>query len=188
MLDSGANVHIINNPSFLSRIKTCVDQWISTTGSRTKCTQRGDICDEMKPLPLPESGYLYHPNGIGNIISLSLLSDSHRITMDTDVENAFYVHNKHDGSYMKYTRCPRTNLYTYEVGEAGENNVLLHATVEDNEAGYSTIDKTRAKAVRELQEVLASPSDYDLANAIENNVVGATPFTRRDVRIASIIT
>ena len=101
MLDSGANVHIINNPSFLSRIKTCVDQWINTTGSRTKCTQRGSLCEELKPLPLPDSGYLYHPNGIGNIISLSLLSDSHRITMDTDVENAFYVHNKHDGSYMK---------------------------------------------------------------------------------------
>ena len=49
------------------------------------------------------------------------------------------------------------------------------------------VDRTRAKAVREMQEVLASPSDYDLANAIENNVVGATPFTRRDVRIASII-
>ena len=65
--------------------------------------------------------------------------------------------------------------------------MLLHATVEDNEAGFSTIDRTRAKAVREMQEVLASPSDYDLANAIENNVVGATPFTRRDVRIASII-
>ena len=38
-----------------------------------------------------------------------------------------------------------------------------------------------------MQKVLVSPSNYDLANAIENNVVGATPFTRRDVRIANII-
>ena len=107
--------------------------------------------------------------------------------MDTDVENAFYVHNKHDGSYMKYSRCPKSNLYTYRVGEAKENKVLLHATVEDNEAGFSMIDRTCAKAVCEMQKVLAFPSDYDLANAIENNVVGATPFTRRDVRITSII-
>ena len=35
--------------------------------------------------------------------------------------------------------------------------------------------------------MLASPSNYDLANAIKNNIVGATPFTRRDVRIANII-
>ena len=41
--------------------------------------------------------------------------------------------------------------------------------------------------VWELQEVLASPSDYDLANAVENNIVGSTPFTRRDIRIATLI-
>ena len=34
---------------------------------------------------------------------------------------------------------------------------------------------------------MVSPSNYDLANAIENNVVRATPFTRRDVRITDII-
>ena len=44
--------------------------------------------------------------------------------------------------------------------------MLLHATVEDNEERFSMIDRTRAKAIREMQEVLASPSDYGLANAI----------------------
>ena len=38
-----------------------------------------------------------------------------------------------------------------------------------------------------MQKVLASPSDYKLANAIENNVFRSTAFTRRDVRIANII-
>ena len=147
----------------------------------------GQLCEALKPLPLPDSGYLYQPNGIGNIISLSFLSDSHRITMDTDEENGFYVHNRHDGSYMKYTRCPRMNLYMYVVEEEKENDVMIHVTVEGNSEKLSQIDQTRVKAVREMQEVLTSPSDYDLANAIENNVVGSTPFTRRDVRIANII-
>ena len=35
--------------------------------------------------------------------------------------------------------------------------------------------------------MLATSSDYDLANVIENNIVESTPFTRRDVRIANII-
>ena len=35
--------------------------------------------------------------------------------------------------------------------------------------------------------MLVSPSDYDLANAVENNVVGTTPFTRRDIRIVTVI-
>ena len=63
----------------------------------------------------------------------------------------------------------------------------MHLTVEGESDKFSQIDQTRAKAVREMQEVLASPSDYDLANAIENNAVGSTPFSRRDVRISNII-
>ena len=35
--------------------------------------------------------------------------------------------------------------------------------------------------------MLASPSDYNLANAVENNIVGSTPFTRRDISIATVI-
>ena len=99
--------------------------------------------------------------------------------MNTAVENAFYVHNKDDGTYMKYTQCPRTNLYTYVIEEGKENNVLLHSTVEEESNKFSQIDQTRVKAVREMQQVLESPSNYDMANAIENNVVGATPFARR---------
>ena len=38
-----------------------------------------------------------------------------------------------------------------------------------------------------MQEVLASSSDYNFSNAVENNVVGSTPFTRRDIRIATVI-
>ena len=50
------------------------------------------------------------------------------ITMDTDVENAFYVHNRHDELYMKYMRCPRTSLYTYVVEEGKENDVLIQTS------------------------------------------------------------
>ena len=107
--------------------------------------------------------------------------------MDIDVENAFYVQNKDDGSNMKYKQCPRINLYTYVIEEGKENNVLIHSTVEEESNKFSQIDQTRAKAVHEMQQVLASPSNYDLANVIEHNVVGATPFTRRDIRIANII-
>ena len=73
------------------------------------------------------------------------------------------------------------------IEEGKDNNVLIHSTVEGESNKFSQIDQTQAKAVREMQQVLASPSNYDLANAIENNVVGATAFTRRDVRIANII-
>ena len=73
------------------------------------------------------------------------------------------------------------------VGNGREHNVLLHSTVEEESSKFSQVDQSQAKAVREMQQVPASPSNYDMVNAIENNVVGATPFTRRDVRNADTI-
>ena len=61
---------------------------------------------------------------------------------------------------------------------------MIHSTVGEESNKFSQIDQTRAKAVRKMQHVLVSPSNYDLVNAIENNAVEATSFTRRDVRIA----
>ena len=57
--------------------------------------------------------------------------------MDTDVENTFYIHNRHDGSYMKYERCPNTNLYTYVNEEGKENNALIHSPVEEESNKFS---------------------------------------------------
>ena len=104
--------------------------------------------------------------------------------MDTDVENVFYVFGEYR-TYMKFTMCQNTSLYMYVIEE--ESEVLIHSTVAGESNKFFNIDQAQAKAVRELQEVLASPSDYDLANAVENSVVGTTPFTRRNIRIATII-
>ena len=62
-----------------------------------------------------------------------------------------------------------------------------HTTVQSTQSKYSDIDYRRAVKIWELQEALACPSDIDLAHAIDHNVIGNTPFTRRDVRIAKAI-
>ena len=84
--------------------------------------------------------------------------------MDIDLENAFYVFAE-DGTYMKFARCETTNLCTCVIDE--ESEVLIHSTVAGESNKFSNINQTKAKAVHKLQEVLASPSDYDLANAVE---------------------
>ena len=49
------------------------------------------------------------------------------------------------------------------------------------------MDCTRARKLRELQHVLACPSNNDLANAIENNVIGHNFFTQKEIKIANNI-
>ena len=82
--------------------------------------------------------------------------------------------------------CKNTNLYTLDIGITKPELSLSHTTVEDEKGKYSAIDIGRAKKVRQLQNVLGSPSDKDLANVVDNNIF-ATSLTRRDIRIAKNI-
>ena len=49
------------------------------------------------------------------------------------------------------------------------------------------MDCTRARKLRELQHVLACPSNNDLGNAIETNVIGHNSFTQKYIKIANNI-
>jgi hypothetical protein len=79
-------------------------------------------------------------------------------------------------------------MYRIDINTDEDDHVTLaHQTVKGESAHFSAIDCRRAVKVRELQEVLACPNDVDLANAVEHNVIGNNPFTRRDIRIAKKI-
>ena len=66
--------------------------------------------------------------------------------MDTEKENAFYLQNK-DGTYLKYTRCSMTNLYTYVVGNGREHNRLLHSTMVEESSKFSQTDQSWAALI-----------------------------------------
>jgi hypothetical protein len=115
-----------------------------------------------------------------------MISDTKRVMMDTAIDDAIYVFNE-DGTYVRFARTPN-GMYCININANGDDHVVLaHQTVKGESSYFLAIDCRRAAKVRDLQEVLACPSDGDLANAIENNVIGNNPFTRRDVRIAKKI-
>jgi hypothetical protein len=156
-----------------------------TTNSTFHVNDIGELCASHKSLPLPTGGYYFYPKGVANILSLALLAKTKRVVMDTANENAFYVFNE-DGSYVKFV--PSNNgMYCLDICPNNDPHVMAIQTVEYEQSKFSNIDRTRAEGVQKLQEVLACPSDYDLANAVEHNIIGNTPFTRRDVRIAKQI-
>ena len=49
----------------------------------------------------------------------------------------------------------------------------------------SELDRKRAIALRSLQKKIEFPSDNDLANAIDYNVIGKCQFNRRDICIVN---
>jgi hypothetical protein len=102
------------------------------------------------------------------------------------IDDAIYVFNE-DGTYIRFARTPN-GMYCIGVNIDDDDNVIMaHQTVKGESAHFSEIDCRRASKIQELQEVLACPSDIDLANAVKNNVIGNNPFTRRDIQIAKKI-
>jgi hypothetical protein len=181
-LDSASSIHLFKDRSLLSNIK--VDNKknlkVMTTDSTFHVKDIGEICDNLKSLPLPSEGYYYYPKGVTNILSLALLAKTKRVVMDTAIDSAFYVFNE-DGSYIKF--IPSINgMYCLNIGSDDNNepHVMAIQTLKDEQSKFSNIDCTRVKAIRKLQEVLACPSDFDLANAVEHNIIGS-PHCQADI-------
>jgi hypothetical protein len=184
-IDSGSSIHIFKDAFLLTDIISDDKQSIGvrTTDSRFRVNQIGCICDDLNTLPLPSKGYYYYPIEVANLLSLAMIAVTKQVVMDTAIDDAIYVFNE-DGTYMRFARTAN-GMYCIDLNSNGdEAMVMAHRTVKGESAKFSAIDCRRAEKIRHLQEVLACPSDYNLANAVEHNVIGNNPFTRRDVRIA----
>jgi hypothetical protein len=187
-LDSGSSIHIFKDSFLLTAIAEDESQSIRvrTTDSKFKVNEIGRLCDDLQTLPLPSDGYYYYPNGVANLLSLAMIAKTKRVVMDTAIDDAFYVFND-DGTYIRFARTAN-GMYCININVNDDDTmVMAHQTVEGESAKYSNLDCRRAEKIRDLQEILACPSDFDLANAVENNVIGNNPFTRRDIRIAKQI-
>ena len=186
-LDSGSSIHIFKDAFLLQDIGIDNNSTINvrTTDSKFKVDQIGRLCADLDMLPLPSNGYYFYPNGVANILSLAMIAETKRVVMDTAIDNAFYVFNE-DGTYIRFARTTN-GMYCIDIKYEDDHMVLAHQTVKGESAHFSAIDCRRAAKIRDLQEVLAFPSDADLANAVEHNVIGNNPFTRRDVRVAKKI-
>jgi hypothetical protein len=183
-LDSGSSIHIFKDAVLLTDIHSDDKRSIGvrTTDSKFRVNDIGRLCD-LNTLPLPSDGYYFYPKGVANILSLALIAGTKRVVMDSAIDDAIYVFNE-DGSYVRFSKTPNC-MYCINIKADGDNHVVLvHQTVKGKSAHFSAIDCRRAAKVRDLQKTLACPSDNDLANAIEHNVIGNNPFTRRDVHIA----
>jgi hypothetical protein len=161
VLDSGATVNLMNNPSFLKNItETSSAITIHCGGDTMSNNQVGEICDELQNVPLPHTGYFFHPTGVANLLSLARVSKDHRVVLDTAIENAFRVYAD-DESYIKF-ELNKNNLYCLHVDDGSSPHVFL-TTVAGQSKSYSDLDVHRATLARDIQNRLVLPSGVDFA-------------------------
>ena len=68
---------------------------------------------------------------------------------------------------------------------AVDASAFADVTVIGGEDKHSNINKACVIVLRKLQDVFTSLINYNLANAVENNTIGLSPFTRKDFPIVS---
>ena len=119
---------------------------------------------------------------MANILSLGLLSDYFWVFMDYSINNAFYIFDERD-KHIWFYQCPIKKLYCLDVSVSTNGNFLMSAvTINRQEQHFSALDCTCAKSLRKLQHIMACPSNYDLAHAIEHNMIGNNAYTQCDVK------
>ena len=118
------------------------------------------------------------------MISLALVSNKYRVTLDTEIDNAFHVH-KDDGSIRRFHKGGN-NLCYYDVRDL-EGALLAITTVESQKQLYSSADRKRAKRAQALQQIMMFPSNKDFVKALESKVIQNCAVTRRDIDIAEQI-
>ena len=80
-----------------------------------------------------------------------------RITMDTAIDNALYVH-KDDGTLRRFGKS-KHGLY-YSRVNSQDGCMFTVITVREKESQYSDLDVRRAKKARELQGTIGHLSKF----------------------------
>ena len=104
MLDSGSTIKCtIANKDFACNLRDAETPMImSTNGGEVFMDKEGDV---------PGFGTCYvDPKQMANIFGLFAMSKHHRITMDTDIENAFIVHFE-DGRTVKFEATEKACMF-----------------------------------------------------------------------------
>jgi hypothetical protein len=136
-------------------------------------------------------GY-YDADAIANIFGFLDLKKKHRITYDSEKEDAFLVYM---GNKILKFECSPEGLYQMEVSEGykqdlkepknGTSNLI--STIAENRKGYTLRQFERAKDARKLHHIVGTPTMEKCKSLLRMNIIQNCPVTVEDVNIADKI-
>eukprot|EP00536_Pseudo-nitzschia_multiseries_P014917 jgi/Psemu1/40560/gm1.40560_g len=174
LLDSQASCNVISNKALLCNIRLHPGN-----GRIVIHYNAGSVATTMVG-GFPGFGMVWYlEKGIANILSLGLVSDKYRVTLDTSLSQSFFVH-KDDGTTCRFNRASN-NLYTCNLTDQDET-IFAITTEEGKKEFYSNTNSKRAEVARRLQEIMGFPSTKELLYMIDNNRIQNCNNTRKDVK------
>lgn len=194
LLDNQSTCHIFKNKSLLRDVQKA--------DSGIRCYCNGGVQDTFEVGKFGEVEEVYYNRAsLANILSYSMMSDTHRITSDTNVENSFILHD-FMGETVKFIRSD-IGLYYYDirwsknfgtkigkmkatprdhkVNVCTTDNVVMVNTVKMNEEGFNAQELRRAKLTRRLYIILGRPSYRNFTNVIKWGLIKNCPIEYKDI-------
>ena len=179
VLDSGSSIDLFCNEKFLKNVQPAKD-------AHTMQTNAGDM-DITKQGLLESYGTVpFNDQAMTNIMSLANCTDRYRVTFDSAIDNAFYVHTP-----QKVVRFGRNeaNLYVHKPTQLGQDNPNIQdsrkrkdppeasfvQTVEENMKFHTPREIKRAKQASDLLAAIGSPNVHELKALISMNAIGYNP-------------
>eukprot|EP00536_Pseudo-nitzschia_multiseries_P000330 jgi/Psemu1/757/gm1.757_g len=109
LLDSESSLNLIVIPELVTNIREAPNNGFMNIHCNSGVSRTNLIAD------LPGFGVVwFYEGGLANVLSLALVSDQYRVTMDTSIDNALYVHK--DGGPRRFQRS-NCNLYYCDIAK-----------------------------------------------------------------------
>ena len=131
----------------------------------------------------------FNKDCLANILSMALVSEMFRITLDSEIENALVIHIT-ETYKIKFIRVD-CDLYAYDATnddiEALHRGFLFLQTVEGNKAMYQKRDVRKADQAVSIGRMINHPAKDKFARIIKDNWIRNCPVTIGDVKCAEVI-
>ena len=109
----------------------------------------------------------YYPKGQANIMSLCNVKKHYRVTMDTEQDNAFYLHN--NGATIRFGSAMKGIYMLDDIDTRAAHTIwdtriespdaVMHNTVEDLQKQFTKRNFQQAKEARKFQNIIMRPSN-----------------------------
>lgn len=178
LLDSESTNHTFCNKDLVTDIRKTND------GEMLRMYSNGGFMDTNEKANFGSIEVWYNKDGMANILSLAEISESYRVTLDTEVENAMILH-LYGGKTMKFERVDE-GLYVFDASDLSSyklmNAFTFLSTVDYNKQLYKARDVRKADEAIVLHRRTNHMAKDKFVRVIQQNLIRNCPLTVGDVR------
>ena len=184
LLDSDSNATI-----FCER-KYVTDVWDVDETMGVGTNGNGHLMSNQKCL-VPHLGeHWFNSDSMTNIIAMKDMTDKYRVTMDSAVEKALFVHMPEKIVVFKqlennlYGMDPEDPTSYISKGKYNSKNIQMMNIVEDNLNMMSERQQRKAKMARKAFQAIGTPTTQDFKAMIRMNLIKNSKVTTADINLA----